>query len=76
MRRSLQDLRTLVASDDIDAGTAYADMQAAVEQRFPTDAQALDQAIEAFDFVGALAVVDALLAQLPPTATGAPAPPA
>ena len=76
LRRSLENLRALVASDDIDAATAYADMQAAVEQRFAQEAQALEKAMEDFDFVGALAVVDGLLAQLPPADTGEPPLPA
>ncbi|WP_440108975.1 response regulator [Acidovorax sp. BL-A-41-H1] len=76
LRRSLENLRALVASDDIDAATAYADMQAAVEQRFAQEAQALEKAIDDFDFVGALAVVDGLLAQLPPAETDEPPLPA
>ncbi|MDH4464945.1 MAG: response regulator, partial [Acidovorax sp.] len=76
LRRSLENLRALVASDDIDAATAYADMQAAVEQRFAQEAQALEKAIDDFDFVGALAVVDRLLTQLPPADTDEPPLPA
>ncbi len=62
LRAGLHKLRPLLASDDLDASAAYAELHPAMLQHCPDHAQALAQAIDGFDFVQALALLDATLA--------------
>ncbi len=62
LRAGLRALRPLLASDDLDASAAYAGLHPAMLQHYPDRAQALSQAIDGFDFVQALALLDAILA--------------
>ena len=62
LREGLRALRPLLASDDLDASAAYAGLHPAMLQHYPDHAQALAQAIDGFDFVQALALLDAILA--------------
>ena len=62
LREGLRTLRPLLASDDLDASAAYAGLHPAMLQHYPDRAQALAQAIDGFDFVQALALLDAILA--------------
>ena len=62
LRAGLRALRPLLASDDLDASAAYAGLHPAMLQHYPDCAQALAQAIDGFDFVQALALLDAILA--------------
>ncbi|WP_422847314.1 response regulator [Acidovorax sp. M14] len=62
LRAGLRALRPLLASDDLDASAAYAGLHPAMLQHYPDRAQALAQAIDGFDFVQALALLDAILA--------------
>ncbi|PUA96016.1 PAS domain S-box-containing protein [Acidovorax sp. 107] len=59
LQEALRKLRPLLASDDLDASAAYADLHPAMVQHYPDRAQALAQAIDGFDFVQALALLDA-----------------
>lgn len=51
----------MLASDDLDASAAYAGLHPAMLQHYPDRAQALAQAIDGFDFVQALALLDTIL---------------
>ncbi|WP_274113454.1 response regulator [Acidovorax benzenivorans] len=76
LQDGLRKIRPLLASDDLDASAAYAELHPAMLQHYPDRAQALAQAIDGFDFVRALALLDATLAQVDGAANalGAPAP--
>ncbi|MBD9407355.1 response regulator [Acidovorax sp. ACV02] len=84
LRQGLRTLRPLLASDDLDASAAYAELHPAMLQHYPDRAQALAQAIDGFDFLQALALLDAILASAdggsssdtPPASTQMPAAPA
>ncbi|MCT6720099.1 response regulator [Acidovorax sp. K2F] len=84
LRQGLRALRPLLASDDLDASAAYAELHPAMLQHYPDRAQALAQAIDGFDFLQALALLDAILASAdggsssdtPPASTQMPAAPA
>ena len=62
LREGLRALRPLLASADLDASAAHARLHPAMLQHYPHRAQALAQAIDGFDFVQALARLDAILA--------------
>ncbi|PJI98406.1 response regulator receiver domain-containing protein [Acidovorax sp. 69] len=62
LQAALLRLRPLLASDDIDASAAYADLHMAMLKHYPQQAQALAQTIDDFDFVQALHLLDTIMA--------------
>jgi CheY-like chemotaxis protein len=60
LHTQLQVLRALLASDDLDASDAYAELREAMARHFPAQHLALGRAIDEFDFSKALPLLDAL----------------
>ncbi|MFZ3219692.1 MAG: hypothetical protein WA174_06635, partial [Rhodoferax sp.] len=66
LQAPLQTLRDLLAADDLDAADRFADLQPALERHYPQQAKALGQAIDAFAFQEALALLLPLLGEAAP----------